>query len=153
MSVGSQLVTNQGDNEGLFRSAIMQSGSPQNAMDSSSCQWHYDRLVSDLGCSGADDTLDCLRDLPYEKLKQGVEDMSPGMFGYQVGGLRQLLVMVTIDYPTQGISVGTWPIAVDDDFLLGTPISLVQAGTVAPVPVIIGKRSRRERRTHNMFNF
>ena len=86
ISIGSQLVTNQGDSEGLFRAAIMQSGSPQTTVDGSSGQHHYDRLANDMGCSGADDTLDCLRDVPYEKLKQGVEDMGPGMFTYQVSG-------------------------------------------------------------------
>ena len=79
------MVTNQGDSEGLFCGAIMQSGSPQTTMDISSGQQHYDRLVGDMGCAGADDTLDCLRDVPYEKLKQGVEDLSPGMFTYRVG--------------------------------------------------------------------
>lgn len=47
-------------------------------------QQNYDRLVSDMGCAGAGDTLDCLRDVPYERLKQGVEDLSPGMFTYKV---------------------------------------------------------------------
>lgn len=84
MSVGSQIVTNQGDNEGLFRGVIMQSGSPQTAVDVSSGQQHYDSLVSDMGCAGAGDTLECLRDVPYKKLKQGVEDLSPGMFSYKV---------------------------------------------------------------------
>ena len=85
ISVGSQIVTNRGDSGGLFRGAIMQSGSPQTAMDTSSGQQHYDRLVNDTGCAGAGDTLDCLRNVPYEKLKQGVEDLSPGMFTYRVG--------------------------------------------------------------------
>ena len=35
ISIGSQLVTNQGDNEGLFRGVIMQSGSPQTTVNSS----------------------------------------------------------------------------------------------------------------------
>ena len=85
ISVGNQIVTNQGDNEGLFRGAIMQSGSPQIAADILSGQRHYDKLVDDVGCAGAADTLDCLRDVPYDKLKQGVEDVTPGMFTYQVG--------------------------------------------------------------------
>ena len=85
ISVGSQIITNQGDSEGLFRGAIMQSGSPQTAMDTTSGQQHYDRLVSGMGCAGAADTLDCLRGVPYEKLKQGVIDLSPGMFSYRVG--------------------------------------------------------------------
>jgi len=54
-------------------------------MDISGGQRHYDRLVRNMGCAGANDTLDCLRDVPYEKLKQGVEDLSPGMFTYNVG--------------------------------------------------------------------
>jgi acetylcholinesterase len=62
----------------------MQSGSPQITVDISAGQQQYDRLVSDMGCAGAGDTLDCLRDVPYEKLKQGVEDLSPGMFTYKV---------------------------------------------------------------------
>ena len=85
ISIGSQLVTNGGDTEGLFRGAIMQSGSPQTTVDSLSGQPHYDRLVRDVGCSGADDTLECLRDAPYKKLKQVVIRMSPGMFTYRVG--------------------------------------------------------------------
>jgi carboxylesterase type B len=84
ISIGSQIVTNRGDSEGLFCGAIMQSGSPQTTMDISSGQRHYDRLVSDVGCAGADDTLDCLRDVPYERLKQGVKNLSPGMFTYKV---------------------------------------------------------------------
>ena len=84
ISVGNQIVTNQGDNEGLFRGAIMQSGSPQITADILSGQRHYDKLVDDAGCTGAADTLGCLRDVPYEKLKQGVEGVTPGMFTYQV---------------------------------------------------------------------
>jgi len=84
ISVGSQIVTNRGDSEGLFRGAIMQSGSPQTATDISSGQQHYDSLVNNTGCAGASDTLDCLRNVTYEKLKQGVEDLSPGMFTYKV---------------------------------------------------------------------
>ena len=56
-------------------------------MDISSGQRHYDNLVNDMGCAGADDTLDCLRGVPYEKLKQGVVDLSPGMFTYRVSDL------------------------------------------------------------------
>jgi len=101
LSIGSQIVTNQGDSEGLFHGAVMQSGSPQTTMDISSGQRHYDILVSGMGCAGADDTLDCLRDVPYEKLKQGVEDLSPGIFTYKVGDCRPPDVM-----STDGCTVG-----------------------------------------------
>ena len=39
----------------------------------------------------------------------------------------------------QGLSL-TWPITVDGDFLSDTPLRLVQAGSVAKVPVLIGTR-------------
>jgi len=94
ISVGSQIVTNSGDSEGLFRGAIMQSGSPQTAMDTSDGQQHYDGLVNDMGCAGAGDTLDCLRNVPYERLKQGVEELSPGMFTYRVGHILSPAITV-----------------------------------------------------------
>lgn len=81
------MVTNRGDSEGLFRGAIMQSSSPQISMDILSGQRHYDELVNSVGCAGDGDTLDCLRGVPYEKLKQGVVDLSPGMFTYRVSDL------------------------------------------------------------------
>ncbi|OOQ88310.1 carboxylesterase family protein [Penicillium brasilianum] len=85
-SVGAHLVTNNGDNEGLFRAgtkapsfshiegnltldpAIMESGNavgpPYNGTE-----WHqpmYNRIVQRTGCVNATNTLQCLRDLPYE---------------------------------------------------------------------------------------
>ena len=68
-------------------------------MDISSGQQNYDRLVSNTGCAGADDTLDCLRDVPYEKLKQGVEDLSPGMFSYKVCDSRPPAIRTTDGLP------------------------------------------------------
>ncbi|KAJ5770812.1 uncharacterized protein N7511_002863 [Penicillium nucicola] len=66
-SVGAHLVTNNGDNEGLFRAAIMDSGNavgpPYNGTE-----WHqpmYDRIVERAGCTASTRTLQCLRDLPY----------------------------------------------------------------------------------------
>ncbi|KAJ5397744.1 hypothetical protein N7509_005857 [Penicillium cosmopolitanum] len=67
-SVGAHLVTNDGNNEGLFRAAIMESGNavgpPYNGTE-----WHqpmYDRIVDRAGCTNSSNTLQCLRDLPYE---------------------------------------------------------------------------------------
>ncbi|GAQ07692.1 lipase 4 [Aspergillus lentulus] len=60
-SVGAHLVANGGDNEGLFRAAIMESGNavgpPWNGTD-----WHQPI------CSTSPDTLQCLRGVPYESL-------------------------------------------------------------------------------------
>lgn len=73
----------------------MQSGSPQTTVDILSGQRNYDSLVNDVGCAKAHDTLDCLRDVPYEKLKQGVEVLSPGMFTYKVGEWLPTAVVAT----------------------------------------------------------
>ncbi len=77
------MVANGGNTEGLFRGAFMQSGSPIPSGDLSNGQAEYDNLVSRSGCSGAADTLQCLRQVPFANLKKAV-DSSPGIFAYQV---------------------------------------------------------------------
>ena len=77
------MVTNGGDTEGLFRGAFMQSGSPIPVGPMSHGQVYYDTLVSQTGCSGASDTLQCMRDVDYATLKKAV-DASPNFFAPQV---------------------------------------------------------------------
>lgn len=77
------MVANGGNNEGLFRGAFMQSGSALPFGDITDGQPHYDALVQQTGCSGATDTLQCLRTLPIDTLRAAV-DKSPGIFDYQV---------------------------------------------------------------------
>jgi acetylcholinesterase len=69
-SVGDHINAFNGNNKGLFRAAIMESGgsvgAPLNGTD-----WYqsmYNTLVSNVGCSGAKDTLQCLREVPYETI-------------------------------------------------------------------------------------
>ncbi|KAI9066037.1 carotenoid ester lipase precursor [Trametes sanguinea] len=118
ISVALHLVTNGGNSEGLFRGAFMQSGSPIPVGDISHGQADYDALVSQTGCVGAADTLQCLRQVPYDKLKKAV-DASPGIFSPQ--SLRL-----------------TWLPRVDGKFLTDTPQNLVQRGSVADVPFVTG---------------
>ena len=77
------MLSNGGNTEGLFRGAFMQSGSPVPVGDITNGQGSYDKLVQDAGCASATDTLDCLRQLPYEALK-GAMDQSDSIFSYQV---------------------------------------------------------------------
>lgn len=77
------MLTNGGDTEGLFRAAFMESGSPVPTADITEGQKYYDAIVDQVGCSGSSDTLDCLRQVPYSKLKTAA-DASPGIFAYQV---------------------------------------------------------------------
>lgn len=69
-SVGDHINAFNGQNDGLFRAAILESGSsigpPLNGTD-----WYnhlYDSLASSVGCATANNTLQCLRDVPFETI-------------------------------------------------------------------------------------
>lgn len=47
----------------------------------------YDQIVAQTGCSGASDTLACLRTVPFATLK-AAQDATPGIFAYQVKQTR-----------------------------------------------------------------
>ena len=83
ISVALQMVTNGGNNEGLFRGAFMESGSPIPTGDITHGQKFYDAIVEQVGCSGSSDTLECLRQAPFSKLKAAM-DASPDIFAFQV---------------------------------------------------------------------
>ncbi|KZV64181.1 carotenoid ester lipase precursor [Peniophora sp. CONT] len=118
ISVGMQMVANNGDNEGLFRAGFMQSGSPLPVGDIVHGQKYYDALVDATGCSGSSDTLQCLREVPYDKLNAAVNE-APSIFSYQ------------------SLSLAYLP-RVDGDFITDAPQKLVEAGKVANVPFITG---------------
>ncbi|KAJ5207123.1 Carboxylesterase type B [Penicillium cf. griseofulvum] len=109
-SVGAHLVTNNGDNEGLFRAAIMDSGNavgpPYNGTE-----WHqpiYNRLVERAGCTNSANTLQCLRELPYETLYSTANE-----------GLE-------------------WFATVDGSFIAQYPQISYKQGKLARVPILIG---------------
>jgi len=77
------MLVNKGDQEGLFRGAIMQSGGPIPVGDIERGQAHYDELVKNAGCDKSPDTLECLRTIPYARFKFAI-DRSPDFFAYQV---------------------------------------------------------------------
>ncbi|KAG9308449.1 Alpha/Beta hydrolase protein [Chiua virens] len=119
ISVGLHMVTNGGNPDGLFRAAFMQSGSPNAVGDITHGQPHYDALVSATGCSGSTDTLQCLREVPYEMLLDAV-NQSPGIYSYQ------------------SIAAPAWLPRVDGVFLTDDPQRLVQKGSVADIPFVSG---------------
>ncbi|KAL5044497.1 hypothetical protein BDW71DRAFT_100745 [Aspergillus fruticulosus] len=109
-SVGAHLVANDGDNEGLFRAAIMESGNavgpPWNGTD-----WHqpmYDRIVDAAGCSTSSDTLQCLREVPFDTL-----------YAVAYDGLE-------------------WFAAVDGTFIKEYPQISTTEGRLAKVPILLG---------------
>ena len=131
------MVTNDGDTEGLFRAAYMQSGSALAMGDISQGQVYYDALVAETGCSGARDTLQCLREVPYANFTAAV-NLSPGIFAYQVcvaycGGRCDLLSNTV----SQSLREA-WVPRADGVFLKDDPQKLVLEGSVAKVPFITG---------------
>jgi len=119
ISVGLQMLANNGDNEGLFRAGFMESGSPLPVGPLENAQKYYDAIVEDAGCSGAADTLECLRAVPFATLK-AAQDATPFIFAYQS--------LVLPWYPRE-----------DGVFLTDNPQRLIQQGKVADVPFITGE--------------
>ncbi|KAL4877326.1 Alpha/Beta hydrolase protein [Aspergillus karnatakaensis] len=112
-SVGAHLVANNGDNEGLFRAAIMESGNavgpPWNGTD-----WHqpmYDRIVNEAGCSNSPDTLQCLREVPFDAL-----------YAVAYEGLE-------------------WFSAVDGEWIKEYPQISITEGRLAKVPILLGSNT------------
>jgi len=83
------MVLNNGNQEGLFRAAVMQSGSPAPFGDISKGQVYYDMMVEKTGCKGARDTLECLRKVPYETYKRATDETT-GMVTYRVSAYLTL---------------------------------------------------------------
>ncbi|KAF4581408.1 hypothetical protein EYR40_009693 [Pleurotus pulmonarius] len=118
VSVSMHMVANDGDTEGLYRAAVMQSGTPVPVGDVTKAQIHYNNLVENTGCSDESDTLACLRALDYEILK-GAVDQTPSITGYN-----------TLVLP--------WLPRTDGTFIKEDGQRLVQQGKIANVPYIVG---------------
>ncbi|KAH9008696.1 carotenoid ester lipase precursor [Lactarius deliciosus] len=118
ISVALHMLTNDGNNEGLFRGAIMQSGGPIPVGDTENGQRYYDFMVEKTGCSNSADTLDCLRKVPYTTFKKAMDD-SPNFFAYQ------------------GLALA-WLPRIDGVFLTVPPPYSVLRGNVANLPMITG---------------
>lgn len=109
-SVGDHINAYNGENEGLFRAAILESGSsvgpPLNGTD-----WYqhmYDNLTRSVGCADVKDTLQCLRDVPYE---------------------------VIAPYGNQGLE---WFHSIDGSFVPRYGQESLTQGRFAKVPIILG---------------
>ena len=70
------MVTNDGDTEGLFRAAWMESGSVLATGDTSKQQATFDFIVSETGCAPANDLLACLRKVPASELTAAMDKTS-----------------------------------------------------------------------------
>ncbi|KAI0731479.1 sterol esterase [Fomitopsis betulina] len=117
-SIGFQLVMNNGDPAGLFRAAVMESGSPYALHNVSAGQPYYDFLVDYAGCTGQVDTLECLRRAPADQIVAAV-DMTPNGQSYTEHNLA-------------------WQPRLDGDLFTQNPQRSVLMGQYAKVPIISG---------------
>ncbi|EJF60607.1 alpha/beta-hydrolase, partial [Dichomitus squalens LYAD-421 SS1] len=113
-----QMVTNGGNTEGLFRGSVMSAGSTIPTGYIEELQPIYDRVVDAAGCNVADDTLECLRQLPAANLTAAAGTI-PSLFGYP------------------GLAT-PWAPRADGKFLTAPPEHLVLANQVADIPFISG---------------
>ncbi|TCD66642.1 hypothetical protein EIP91_001110 [Steccherinum ochraceum] len=117
LSVAYHLVVNGGNAEGLFRGAVMQSGSPNSLSDDPIlAQSLYDGLVNKTGCTNSTDTLDCLRQVPAAQISSAMS-ATPGLFA---NGSLHL----------------AWQPRVDGKFITDLPGRLAANGSIARVPFI-----------------
>jgi carboxylesterase type B len=126
ISVLDQMVLYGGDadykGKPLFRGAIMNSGSivPAEPVDGAKGQAIYDAVVKEGGCSGASDTLACLRGLSYDKFLNAANSV-PGLLSYSSLALSYL--------PRP-----------DGKVLPASPDELIAAGRYHAVPMINGNQ-------------
>ncbi|GLA58758.1 hypothetical protein AtubIFM54640_008863 [Aspergillus tubingensis] len=104
----------------LFRGGIMNSGNtwPVNPVDGRRGQAVYDQVVDTAGCSSADDTLSCLRGLPYEDFHKAANSV-PSRSGYYALSLSYL--------PRP-----------DGKVVTASPEEAANTGAYAKVPFIVG---------------
>ncbi|KAI3332170.1 alpha/beta-hydrolase [Xylariaceae sp. AK1471] len=116
-AVGQLLMSYGGRTDGLFHRSIQESGSAATAWYNGS-DWYqpiYDKIVGQVNCTQAIDTLECLRAVDYEVL-----------------------------YPFLNSSAVTgpgWYPTVDGDIIPAYPTTLLQSGRFAQIPHLYGTNS------------
>lgn len=76
ISVAMHMLANEGNTEGLFHAAFMESGTTVPVGHITDGQSTYDTIVKSLGCLNASDTLQCLREAPFEEMKKAMSETS-----------------------------------------------------------------------------
>jgi acetylcholinesterase len=133
------MVVNGGNTEGLFHGAFMQSGAVIPRGDISLGQHDYDDLVRETGCAGAEDTLECLRQLPFATLKKAM-DMSPGILSYRVCHDFLDLLSSVVNYLSQSLNL-IWGPRADGTFLKAPLQHMVVQSRVSKIPFVIGNET------------
>ncbi|RLN91093.1 hypothetical protein BBJ28_00023527 [Nothophytophthora sp. Chile5] len=115
--VGYQLLAYGGRDDGLFRGAIMQSGSPVKYIptaytNASTWDVYYNNITAAANCSSSSDTLNCLRQVP-------------------VAALSAIL-------NSSVASAASWGPVVDGDYIQDTGPALLSQGKFVHVPIMHG---------------
>ncbi|KAF2817494.1 alpha/beta-hydrolase [Mytilinidion resinicola] len=116
-AIGQLLLSYGGKTSGLFHRSIQESGSATTAWYNGS-SWYqpiYNKIVSQVNCSDAIDTLACLRTIPYETIYPFLDSSKVGGPGF---------------YPT-----------VDGDIIPNYPTELIHSGRFAHIPHLYGTNS------------
>ncbi|VDB87929.1 unnamed protein product [Peniophora sp. CBMAI 1063] len=123
ISAAMQMLANDGDSEGLFSSAFMQSGGPISMSTGTveDGQVYFDKFATDAGCGeslGSAAVFDCLRNASIADIRSAVT-ASQNIFDY-----------ASLDL--------AWQPRADGTFLTENAQVLVQKGSMADVPFVIG---------------
>ncbi|KAF8128655.1 Alpha/Beta hydrolase protein [Boletus edulis] len=120
ISVMLQMVAYDGQLGGLFQGAVMESGSasPMHDITIQQAQDDYDFLVEQANCTAANDTLNCLRQAPYQTIINAVLQTTP-LLSYQALNT-------------------SWRPLVDGVFLKQSTRQSLSEGKYARVPAILG---------------
>ena len=132
------MVTNGGDTEGLFRGAFMESGAVLPNGDITLGQQDYDNLVRAAGCAGAEDTLECLRQVSFPALKEAVTTI-PTFLSYRVRHDSLNPLNTVTNRVSQSTNLA-WVPRADGMFLQAPPQQLVSQGSVAKIPFVTGNK-------------
>ncbi|PIL25405.1 hypothetical protein GSI_13295 [Ganoderma sinense ZZ0214-1] len=119
ISVAAHMLHNDGDTEGLFRAAFMQSGAPvpTGDVDNALCQSTFDQIVSGTGCAGSDDPIACLRNVSVDVFFEAL-NTSAAQSTY--------------------FTNSPWLPRADGAFLAQPPQRQLLAGKIADVPFVSG---------------
>ncbi|KIK97314.1 hypothetical protein PAXRUDRAFT_766008 [Paxillus rubicundulus Ve08.2h10] len=115
-----QMVAYDGQLNGLFHGAVMESGSasPMRDIAFQEAQDNYDFIVAQTDCTSATDTLDCLRQAPYQSILDAVLQTTP-LLSYQALNT-------------------SWEPLVDGVFFKQSARQSLKQGKYARIPAILG---------------
>lgn len=112
------LVADDGNSNGLFHGAFMDSGSLFNMPSQASGQSAYNTVVNFTSCGGHTNTLECLRSAPYEVLVDAINHT------------RDLFQYSSLD--------NDWKPRIDNALWRKSSLCAVKQGLFANVPMIVG---------------